>query len=134
MIVGWSLSHWLTSALVVKALEQAFIVRRVKEGLIFHSDRGSQYASKEVIKLLKEHKCRQSMSGKGNCYDNAVVESFFHTLKTELVHFKNFTTRDEVRLSVFDYIEIFYNRQRRHSTLNYFSPVDFENNQIKLVA
>ena len=134
MIVGWSLSQWLTSAIVVQALHQAFIYRKVEEGLIFHSDRGSQYASKRVIEILKGYKCQQSMSGKGNCYDNAVVESFFHTLKTELVYLNNFTTRDEARSSIFNYIEIFYNRQRRHSALNYYSPVDFENNQIKLVA
>lgn len=134
IIVGWSLSRFLTSTLVSKALQQALITRRVEEGLIFHSDRGSQYASKAVVGILEGHGCRQSMSGKGNCYDNAVVESFFHTLKTELVHFKNFSTRDEARYSIFDYIEIFYNRQRRHSALNYLSPVDFENKQVKLVA
>jgi len=134
MIVGWSLSQLITSALVVKALQQAFVNRRVEEGLIFHSDRGSQYGSKEVVKILEAYGCRQSMSGKGNCYDNAVAESFFHTLKTELVHYNYFTTRDEAKNSIFDYIEIFYNRKRRHSALNYFSPVDFENNKINLVA
>lgn len=134
MIVGWSLGQWLTSSLVIKALQQSLNNRSVEEGLIFHSDRGSQYTSKGVVEILKGHKCLQSMSGKGNCYDNAVAESFFHTLKTELVHFNYFTTRDEARSSIFDYIEIFYNRQRRHSKLNYFSPFDFENNHIKLVA
>ena len=95
-------------------------------GLIFHSDRGVQYACNDFRDLLKEHKAVQSMSGKGNCYDNAVSESFFGTLKTELVYPTRFRTRAEARAAIFDYIEIFYNRQRRHSALGYLSPAEFE--------
>lgn len=134
MIIGWSMSQRLKNDLVVNALEQAFKNRGVEEGLIFHSDQGSQYASKEVVDLMKKYNCKQSMSRKGNCYDNAVAESFFHSLKTELIYFEKYSTRDEARSSIFDYIEIFYNRQRRHSAINYYSPVDFENKQINLVA
>jgi len=134
MVVGWSLSQRINCGLVKQAIMQALTNRRVEEGLIFHSDRGSQYASKEVVKILEAHKSKQSMSGKGNCYDNSVAESFFHTLKTELIYFASYSTIEEARSCIFDYIEIFYNRQRRHSTLNYFSPIEFENRLIKKVA
>lgn len=92
-------------------------------GLIHHSDRGSQYASREE---LDRHEIKCSMSGKGNCYDNALKESFYHTLKVELVHEKRFATRSEAKAAIFDYIEIFYNRTRLHSALGYRSPVEFE--------
>ena len=102
MIVGWSLDRIQRSSLVITALKQAVINRGENPGLIFHSDRGSQYASEEVKQFLKEHKMIQSMSRKGNCYDNAVMESFFHTLKTELVSFEQFQNREEARVKIFD--------------------------------
>ncbi|MGR3293334.1 MAG: IS3 family transposase [Candidatus Scalindua sp.] len=125
-VVGWSMSHSLSQELVLKAFRQALWRRSPGAGVIFHSDQGVQYACQAFRDMLKEHKFVQSMSGKGNCYDNAVAESFFHTLKTELVYFESYQTRDEARKSIFEYIEIFYNRQRRHSTLGYLSPVNFE--------
>ncbi len=134
MIVGWSMSESMNRAFVIKAIKQAITNRNPEEGLIFHSDRGSQYASEEVKRLLKSRKIIQSMSGKGNCYDNAVAESFFHSLKTELIFQKTFSSREEAKNCIFQYIEIFYNRQRRHSTLDYLSPIEFENNRLKLVA
>ncbi len=125
-IVGWSMCHSLSQELVLNAFRQAIWRRRPGCGVIFHSDQGVQYACQVFRDLLKEYKFIQSMSGKGNCYDNAVAESFFHTIKTELVYFEVYQTRSEARSSIFDYIEIFYNRERRHSTLDYLSPVDFE--------
>jgi len=124
-IVGWSMRKRITKDIVTEALTMAIQRKRPQKGLIFHSDRGSQYASHEFRKLLEKHHFIQSMSGKGNCYDNAVTESFFHTLKTELVYFEKYRTRSEARQSIFEYIEIFYNRTRRHSSLGYVSPVDF---------
>ena len=93
---------------------------------IFHSDRGSEYASEIVQKTLVERGFLQSMSGKGNCYDNAIMETFFHTLKTELIYFERYQTKEDARRSIFEYIEVFYNRVRRHSALNYKSPTEFE--------
>lgn len=126
MIVGWAMSARLTSSLVVDALQQAVDHRRPGTGLVFHSDRGSQYASHEVQTTLHHHGFSPSMGSTGSCYDNAITESFFHTLKTEHVYHTQFKTRDDARLQLFDYIEIFYNRQRRHSSINYLSPVAFE--------
>lgn len=134
MIVGWSMSKNIKAKLVTDAIEQAFMNREVDAGLIFHSDRGSQYTSKEVQKILSEHGCQQSMSTKGNCYDNAVAESFFHTLKVELIYSEKYLTRQSAISSIFEYIEIFYNRERRHATLNYYSPAEFECINYKLVA
>jgi putative transposase len=135
MIVGWHIDITLSSSLVITALSQAITNRGENPGIIFHSDRGSQYASEEVRKYLQGYKIIQSMSRKGNCYDNAVMESFFHTLKTELVSFENFQTRDEAKIKIFDYIEIFYNRQRSHSSIGYLTPEEFERNlKLKLVA
>lgn len=135
MIVGWHIDITLSSSLVITALSQAITNRGENPGIIFHSDRGSQYASEEVRKYLQGHKMIQSMSRKGNCYDNAVMESFFHTLKAELVSFENFQTRDEAKMKIFDYIEIFYNRQRSHSSIGYLTPEEFERNlKLKLVA
>jgi len=135
MIVGWHIDITLSSSLVITALSQAITNRGENPDIIFHSDRGSQYASEEVRKYLKGYKMIQSMSRKGNCYDNAVMESFFHTLKTELVSFENFQTRDEAKMKIFDYIEIFYNRQRSHSSIGYLTPEEFERNlKLKLVA
>ena len=98
----------------------------VESGLIHHSDRGVQYASAEFQELLKAHTIRCSMSRKGDCWDNAVAESFFHTLKVELIHGKLYDTRQEAKADIFEFIEVFYNRQRRHSYLGYLSPADFE--------
>jgi len=135
IIVGWFLDTTLSSDLVIAALRQAITNRGENPGIIFHSDRGSQYASNEVKYFLKKHKMLQSMSRKANCYDNAVMESFFHTIKSELISFERFQTRDEAKIKIFEYIEIFYNRQRSHSSIGYCSPYEFENNlKIKLVA
>lgn len=125
-IVGWSMGSTLHSTLVIGALNMAIEQRAPLPGLIHHSDRGVQYASAEFRAALDDHGIVPSMSRKGNCYDNAAKESFFHSLKTELVHHHHYRTRDEARASVFDYIEIFYNRRRLHSTLGYQSPVEFE--------
>lgn len=127
-IVAWELSRSLTKGFVISTIEKAVKQRKPKSGLIFHSDRGSQYASREVRNLLLQNGIRQSMSSSGNCYDNATAESFFHTLKTELVYFEQYQSREEAEISIFDYIECFYNRKRRHSALNYLSPEEFENN------
>lgn len=125
-IVGWSMSSTLHSSIVVDALLMAIDGRCPEVGVIHHSDRGVQYASAEFRAVLKAHGFVQSMSRKGNCYDNAAKESFYHTLKTELVNHERYRTRAEARASVFDYIEAFYNRQRIHSTLGYMSPEAFE--------
>ena len=125
-IVGWSMSSSLHASIVVNALCMAIDQRSPSAGLIHHSDRGVQYASAEFRASLKAHGLVASMSRKGNCYDNAVKESFFHTLKTELVNHEHYRTHGEARGSVFDYIEAFYNRQRLHSTIGYMSPEDFE--------
>ena len=126
MIVGWELDARLTASLVTSALQRALAWRKPSEGLILHSDRGSQYASDEILELAKEQGIRLSMSRTGNCYDNAVTESFFHTFKTEHIYFTKFETRLEARTSIFDYIEVFYNRQRKHSTINNLSPMQYE--------
>ena len=126
MIVGWSVNVRLTSTGVLDAILRAVEHRTVSPGLIFHSDRGSQYASTEVRSVLQAHKMRQSMSGKGNCYDNAITETVFHTIKTEEIYFQHYDTRKEATQSIFEYIEIYYNRQRSHSALNYLSPTEFE--------
>ncbi len=125
-IVGWSMNNRLTQELAIQALQQALWRRRPLPGCIFHSDRGCQYAGVAFRKLLRKNGFIQSMSGSGNCYDNAIMETFFHTLKTELVYFERYGTRDEAGRSIFEYIEVYYNRQRRHSSLNYKSPFDFE--------
>jgi putative transposase len=125
-VVGWSLSERMTSELTNSALEMA-IDRRLPSGeLLAHSDRGSQYASGSYQELLVSHGIRCSMSRRGNCWDNAPMESFFATLKKELVHQERYTTRAEARASVFEYIEVFYNRERRHSSLGYVSPQSYE--------
>jgi transposase InsO family protein len=124
-IIGWALHDRLNKDFVVHALMKALKTRLPQPGLIFHSDRGSQYASDKVKKILKAWSVRQSMSNKGNCFDNAMMESFFSSLKKELVHLMTFHTKDQARRSVFEYIEIFYNRQRRHSALNQKSPLEY---------
>ena len=129
MLVGWSMSHRITAELTLKALRQAINRREVKPDLMHHSDRGGQYAATEYQKLLAKTEMICSMSRKGDCWDNAPMESFFATLKTELVYREQFKTRQEAKAKIFEYIEVFYNRQRRHSSLGYKSPVDFERRQ-----
>lgn len=126
-IVGWSTGLRLTESLAIEALKQAVHRRMPEKGLLFHSDRGGQYAGSAFRYLLKRYGMVQSMSKKGDCWDNAVMESFFHTMKTEHVYFEKYATRAEAKRKLFDYIELFYNRQRRHSTLGYVSPVEYEN-------
>jgi transposase InsO family protein len=133
-VVGWSMSNRMTSQLVIDSLEHAIEVRKPEDGLIFHSDRGSQYSSFDFRISLKKHNIIQSMSGKGNCYDNAVAESFFHTLKTEWIYWGKFKSRNEAKSSVFSFIEVFYNRKRRHSYLEYLSPYNYELLYFRLVA
>lgn len=123
-VVGWAMKERMTSQMVTEAFNMALLNRNPP--VIHHSDRGCQYASEEFQNLLKEYEVQCSMSGKGNCYDNAVVESFFGTLKKEVVYFENYKTRDEAKRSIFEYVEIFYNRKRRHSSLGYKTPVEFE--------
>lgn len=125
-IVGWSMSERVTSRLAVDALEMAVERRRPKPGLLFHSDRGSQYASDHFQRVLKKYRFRSSMSRRGDCWDNAVMESFYRSLKTELVYWEDYASREEARRSLFQYIEVFYNRLRRHSSLGYHSPAQFE--------
>lgn len=133
-IVGWSLWERLTRQLVIDAFNQAVGRRGNVAGLIFHSDRGVQYASKDFRKLLKKHECRSSMSSSGNCFDNAVAESFFSTLKKELVYDKVYETRREAVSSIFEYIEVFYNRIRRHSSIGGVCPADFEASLLQKAA
>ena len=125
-IVGWSMSERIDSRLVVDALEMAVRRECPAAGVVAHSDRGVQYASEHYQRLLSQHGITCSMSRKGNCWDNAPMESFFATLKKELVHHEDYHTREQARQSLFDYIEIFYNRVRRHSALGYLSPIQFE--------
>lgn len=125
-IKGWSMSNRLTKELALDALKMAICNNPETKGIIHHSDRGSQYASLEYQKLLKSNGLICSMSRKGNCWDNAPMESFFHTLKTEWVYGLKYNTRQEAKDSLFDYIEVFYNRQRRHSALQYMNPCQYE--------
>ena len=125
-IVGWSTADHLRAELVCDALEMAITHRQPVGELLHHSDRGVQYACDAYQGLLAKHDLTPSMSRTGNCYDNAVIESFFGTLKTELIHHATYATRADAHLALFDYIEIYYNRQRRHSTLGYQTPAEFE--------
>jgi putative transposase len=125
-IVGWALDSRMTKQLTIKALDQAIRRERPQRGLIFHSDRGSQYAAYDYQDKLKENGIRQSMSAKGDCYDNACMESFFATLKKDLVHRKRFKTREEAKLAIINYIETWYNCKRSHSSLGYMSPMEYQ--------
>jgi len=125
-VVGWSMSERIDSRLVVDALEMAVSRRLPGDNLVAHSDRGSQYASEHYRRLLSGHGITCSMSRRANCWDNAPMESFFASLKKELVHDEDYATREEARSSIFEYIEVFYNRVRRHSSLGYRSPVEYE--------
>ena len=126
-VVGWAMDKQMTQSLVIDALKQAFGRAKPPRGVVLHSDRGVQYACKNYRNLLKRLGVVQSMSRKGNCWDNAPMESFFGTLKTELVYHEDYKTRAEARLSIFDYIETFYNSIRLQQRLGYLSPNDFEN-------
>lgn len=125
-IVGWSMSDRLLSELAQKALQSAVDARKPTPGLIVHSDRGKEYYAGDYQRLLRKYGLICSMSRKGECYDNAVMESFFHSMKVEDIHQRDFKTRAEARTALFDYIEIFYNRQRLHSSIGYQSPIEFE--------
>lgn len=125
-VVGWSLKNRMDRSLILDAVRMAYWRRKPERGLIFHSDRGSQYCSHEVQKLLMAYGMISSMSRKGDCWDNAVAESFFGSLKTERVFFATYNTREEARNDIVDYLEMFYNSRRRHSYLEYHSPAEFE--------
>ena len=125
-IVGLAMDKFINTNLISIALNQALIHRNPADNLLHHSDKGCQYTSVFFQDLLKKNNIICSMSGTGNCYDNAVMESFFHTLKTEHVYFENYGTREQAKRSIFEYIEVFYNRKRSHSTLGYLSPFEFE--------
>lgn len=125
-VVGWSASSRMTRQLAIDALQMAFDRRDPGKDLLHHSDRGSQYASTDYQNILKEHGIICSMSRKGNCYDNAVAESFFGRLKSEWVNHNRYLSRSEAMRSLFYYIEIFYNRKRRHSSINYVTPQEYE--------
>ena len=126
MVVGWSMAEHMRSSLVEDALKMALARRQPEAGLLHHTDRGAQYACGEYRELLAAQGFVCSMSRSGNCYDNAAMESFWGTLKTELVYHERYATREEARLSIFEYIEVFYNRVRRHSSIGYVSPEAFE--------
>ncbi len=125
-VVGWSMSTRITQELAVNALRMALSHRGHPRVLVHHSDRGSQYASRAYRRLLKARGIGCSMSRRGNCWDNAVVESFFATVKTELVHHSNYHSQEQAKAELFEYIEVFYNRTRRHSTLGYQTPAEYE--------
>lgn len=125
-VIGWAMGPQLTVELTERALTMALGNRPITAGLLHHSDRGSQYAATRYQRLLATHGVIPSMSRTGNCWDNACVESFFGTLKRELVYHRRYGTREEATQDIFEYIEVFYNRQRRHSTLGYDSPAEFE--------
>ena len=125
-IIGWSMAHRMSDQLTIQALQSAIDARQPRRGLIHHSDQGSQYSSRAYQSVVKSNGMISSMSQKGNCYDNAVVESFFHTLKTEHASFQRYKTRREAKRDLFEWIEVYYNRKRRHSTLDYVSPAEYE--------
>jgi len=126
LIVGWSMSRRMTKKLVLDALQMAVDRRRPGPGLIHHSDQGRQYASKAYRKKLKSHRMICSMSRKGDCWDNSPMESWFHSLKTELVAHNDYLTRIQAKADIFEYIEVFYNRSRKHSALGYMNPAQYE--------
>lgn len=125
-VIGWSMNQRMNKALVCNALIMALFRRKFPKDVIVHSDRGSQYCSIRYQNLLKNHRLIGSMSRKGNCWDNAIAESFFHTLKVELVHTEKYTTRESAKQSIFQYIEGYYNQSRSHSSIDYKAPFEFE--------
>jgi putative transposase len=126
MVVGWALSSSLSAEMVVTALYRGIRHRRPAAGLVIHSDRGVQYACKDFRQVLEKHQFLQSMSRKGDCWDNAVAESFFGILKSELIHHERFRGPQDTLKALFEYIEVFYNRKRKHSTLGYQTPAQYE--------
>jgi putative transposase len=125
-VVGWSMADHMRAELVNQALAMAICQRQPEAGLIMHTDRGSQYGADSYRQLLRQYGIEPSMSRKGNCWDNAVAESFFHTLKTELIYLEDFDTYEQAQTAVFEYIEVFYNRQRCHSANGYLAPLAYE--------
>jgi transposase InsO family protein len=125
-VVGWSMSERMTATLVCDALRMALFRRHLPRGVIMHTDRGSQYCSRQHRALLDAHGLIASMSARGNCYDNAAMESWNHSLKVEAIHGERLDKREQAKAHVFDYIEVYYNRNRLHSTLGYLSPEEFE--------
>ncbi len=125
-IIGWCLGEEMTEQLVTRAMQNAFDARNVTPNLIVHSDRGTQYRSRHYVDFLERNGVQRSMSRKGNCWDNAVMESFYSRLKVELIYAKNYQSIEDLRSGIFGYIEIFYNRKRRHSANDGMSPVEFE--------
>lgn len=126
-VVGWQMSERINGKLVCDALQAALVSRGRPKGVMVHTDQGSQYAAKAYRKILKDSELVQSMSRRGNCWDNAVAESFFATLKKQAIHGEHFATRAQARQAIFEYIEAYYNRIRRHSTIGWLSPLNFEN-------
>ena len=131
-VVGWSIGENMKTSLVIDALDMAIKNRNPQKGLIFHSDRGVQYASNSFKEVLNKNNITQSMSRRANCWDNAVAESFFHTLKTELFYQESLKNKAKINEMLFEYIEIFYNRKRRHSYTNYLSPSNFEDKMLQI--
>lgn len=125
-VVGWSMRHTMERSLTLSALQMALARRRPLPGVLHHSDRGAQYASADYRSMLQQHGMECSMSRKGDCWDNAVAESFFATIKRELIDGSRWRTREQARAAIFEYIEVWYNRERRHSSLGYVSPTEFE--------
>jgi transposase InsO family protein len=130
MIVGWKVNNSQNENIIIHTVKKALLWRNPDYGLIFHSDRGTQFSSERVKHILQSNGIQQSMGAKGTCYDNAVLESFFSTLKKELIYREKYQDIDELQKSLFEYIEIFYNRQRKHSTLGYLSPFEFESKNV----
>ena len=133
-VVGWAMSTRMKTDLVLEALRMAYLARKPPEGVVFHSDRGSQYCSHAFRTRLRDYQMKQSMSRKGNCWDNAPAESFFKTLKCELNGHRAFRSREEAHRAIFEYIEVFYNRERLHSTLGYLTPVEYEKLMSRVAA
>ena len=125
-VIGWSMGNRIDSNLVCNALMMALWRRGFPKGVLVHSDRGSQFASRKYLTLLKTYQLIGSMSRKGNCWDNACAESFFHTIKIELINGLLYLSREEAKQSIFEYIEMYYNKRRRHSTIGYSTPEEFE--------
>jgi transposase InsO family protein len=133
-VIGWAFGERINATLVCQALKSALHQRGYPTEVIVHTDRGSQYCSRLYRRIIKNYALHASMSGKGNCYDNAACESFFHTLKVEWVYQQTFNSIEQARTAIFWFIEAYYNRKRKHSTLGYFSPVNFELANSKLAA
>ena len=125
-VIGWSMNQRMKKSLVCDALMMALFKRKFPKQVIVHSDRGSQYCSNKYQTLLKDYRLMGSMSRKGNCWDNAIAESFFHTLKVELIHQCIYTNREQARQSIFQYLEVYYNKNRMHSAIDYRTPFEFE--------